>query len=154
MNQPATETPRPSPPWLLIGGLLLGAALVVFIARDSILPAAKSDGPIVQLTDANWQREVVESDIPVFVDFTAEWCGPCRAFAPTVAKLAKKYQGKIKVAQYDLGDRGSVRKMAEQHDVRLIPHVMIFKNGRPVNFQQTQSEAELVRIFDGLLASN
>src|SRR5262245_52905478 len=101
-----------STPWLLIVGLLVGAGFVGYIVWDSARTSSKkgevpTNENVVELTASNWQREVVDSKIPVFVDFTAKWCPPCRAFAPTVNRLADRYKGKIKVAKFDLGPRDS-----------------------------------------------
>jgi thioredoxin 1 len=160
MNQP-TNQDRFSPPWLLIVGLLLGGSLIVFMTWDSISGSFKQDrrgavssNLIVHLTNDNWQQEVVESKIPVLVDFTADWCGPCKNFAPVIDRLAERYQGKLKVASFDVGDTSfhKARKQAAQYGIDGIPCVMIFKGGDEPRFQKGgPSEAELIRAIDRVL---
>jgi len=85
-------------------------------------------GPgIVEVTDANFDQDVLKSDKPVLVDFWAVWCGPCRAIAPIVDELAQEYQGKIKIGKMDV-DRNSATPM--RYNVRGIPTLLIFKDGQ------------------------
>jgi thioredoxin 1 len=81
---------------------------------------------IVELTDDNWESEVVKSDVPVLVDFTATWCGPCKALAPVVEKLAGEFAGKYKVGKLDIDEAPEVTK---KFGVRSVPTVMVFKGG-------------------------
>jgi thioredoxin 1 len=83
----------------------------------------------LQLTEQNFEQEVLKSDIPVLVDFWAEWCAPCRAIAPIVEELAVELQGKLKVAKLDVD---AAQDLAAQYDVRSIPTLLIFKNGKTV----------------------
>ena len=76
------------------------------------------------LTKDNFKQEVLDSRIPVLVDFWAVWCGPCRMLAPTVEELAKEYEGKVNV-----DDEG---ELAMQFRISSIPTLMLFKNGKPV----------------------
>jgi len=155
MEQPTNPSPNPvSPPWLLIAGLALGAGLLVFMAWESI-QASLAGSPVVEVTEATWQKEVIESDIPVFVDFSAEWCGPCKLFAPTVARLAERYQGRFKVVHFDVGDRSMNKapNLSAKYGINVVPFMMIFKDGKSIPFEDTRSEAELARIFDKVLAS-
>lgn len=82
---------------------------------------------IVEITDANFDQEVLKSDQPVMIDFWAAWCGPCRALAPVVDEIAKQYQGKVKVAKMDVD-----KNMAtpQRYGVRGIPTLLIFKGGQ------------------------
>lgn len=82
---------------------------------------------IVELTDANFEQEVIKSDTPVLVDFWAEWCQPCRMLAPTIEELANDYQGKIKVGKLDTDAN---RQISSQHGISAIPTVMLFKDGQ------------------------
>ena len=80
----------------------------------------------LEFTDANFDREVLSSDQPVLVDFWAEWCGPCRALAPTIDKLANDYQGKVKVGKVNTDNNMQV---AMKYGISAIPTVILFKNG-------------------------
>jgi thioredoxin 1 len=95
---------------------------------------------LVVLTDANFQDEVLQSSIPVLVDFWAEWCGPCRAVAPFIEELAGDFAGKAKVGKVDTD---SNRDTALKFGISAIPTVMIFKDGQVVKrFVGVQSKRE------------
>jgi thioredoxin 1 len=79
---------------------------------------------VMEFTSENWQKEVVESPIPVMVDFWAPWCGPCRALAPAVDNIATKYAGKIKVGKLNIEE---AQDIAAQYGVNSIPRVFVFK---------------------------
>lgn len=83
-----------------------------------------------QFTDANFQKEALESDIPVLVDFYADWCGPCKMVAPIVSELADEYNGVFKIGKINVDENP---KTAEEYRVMTIPTLMIFKNGTPVD---------------------
>ena|ERR1700730_3909289 len=84
---------------------------------------------IVEVTDANFDSDVLKSDKPVLIDFWAAWCGPCRAIAPIVEELAGEYQGKVKVVKMDV-DRNAATPM--RYKVTGIPTLLVFKNGQVV----------------------
>ena len=81
---------------------------------------------VVELTTDNWESEVVKSPIPVLVDFWAVWCGPCRALAPTIDKLADQFAGKVKVGKLNIDDNESI---AVKYGVTSIPRLLVFKGG-------------------------
>ncbi len=82
---------------------------------------------IVEVTDSNFQTEILGSKLPVLVDFWATWCAPCRAIAPHVEALAKDYDGKVRVGKCDIDSNPEV---ATQYDIRSIPTLLVFKDGK------------------------
>jgi thioredoxin 1 len=84
----------------------------------------------IDISDATFQSEVIESDVPVLVDFWADWCGPCKMVAPVVKDLAGEFDGKVKIAKMDV-DTNPQTPM--QYGVRSIPTLLIFKGGAPVD---------------------
>ncbi|HUT55625.1 MAG TPA: thioredoxin [bacterium] len=83
-------------------------------------------GNVLELNTGNFEAEALKSEIPVLVDFWAEWCGPCRTVGPTVAQLADEYQGKIKFCKLNVDQ---AREVASQYGIRSIPTLMLFKAG-------------------------
>ncbi len=82
------------------------------------------------VTDATFVSEVLESDIPVLVDFWATWCGPCRAIAPVLEDLSSDYSGKIKVVKLDVDANPQI---SSQFQIRSIPTMILFKAGLPAD---------------------
>ena len=84
-------------------------------------------GNVLQVTDQNFDAEVLKSSQPVLVDFWAVWCGPCRMIAPTVESLANDYVGKAKIAKMNVDENQGV---PGQYGIRSIPTLLLFKDGQ------------------------
>ena len=78
------------------------------------------------LTPENFTKEVIDSNIPVLVDFWAEWCGPCRVMNPIITKLADEWSGRVKVGKANVDDNQAI---ATEHNIQAIPTILIFQNG-------------------------
>lgn len=85
---------------------------------------------VVVLTDANFDAEVLKSNVPVLVDFWAAWCGPCKQLAPVIDELAKEYKGKVKIGKLDTEENTST---PAKFGITAIPTIIVFKNGQSVN---------------------
>ena len=85
---------------------------------------------IIETTDGDFQKEVLDSDIPVLVDFWAPWCGPCRMLTPTLEEISKENAGKIKVVKINVDDN---QEMAAKFEIRSIPTMIIFNKGELKN---------------------
>jgi thioredoxin 1 len=106
---------------------------------------------VVTLSQDNWQTEVVESDKPVLVDFWAPWCGPCRALAPTVDRIADQFSGRIKVGKVNTDDN---QDLAAQFGISAIPLVLVFQGGQvKEKLVGLQTEANYVKILNRLLTA-
>lgn len=81
---------------------------------------------IQTFNESNFDAEVLKSDVPVLVDFTATWCGPCRALAPIVEKIADEYEGKVKVGKLDIDEAPNV---TAKYGIRSVPTVLVFQAG-------------------------
>ncbi len=84
---------------------------------------------MADITDKNFEQEVLKSTIPTLVDFWAPWCAPCRIVGPIVEELGKEYEGKVKVVKLNVDDNPQT---ASEYSVMSIPTLMIFKAGKPV----------------------
>ncbi|MCX7627217.1 MAG: thioredoxin TrxA [Methylophilaceae bacterium] len=101
---------------------------------------------IIHLSDASFQQEVLESQIPVLVDYWAEWCGPCKMIAPILDEVAKEYAGRLKVAKLNIDENQAT---PPKYGIRGIPTLMLFKNG---NVEATKvgalSKSQLTAFID------
>jgi thioredoxin 1 len=102
-------------------------------------------GNVSEVTDNNFQAEVLESDVPVLVDFWAPWCGPCRMVAPVVEEIAAEKAGQLKVSKLNTDDN---QQTAIQYNVLSIPTLIVFKNGQEVKrvtgaYPKKRLEAEI-----------
>ena len=103
-----------------------------------------------KITTVNFDEEVLASDMPVFVDFYADWCGPCKMMAPIVEELAKKYDGKVKVGKCNIDEENGI---AARYRIMSIPTMMIFKGGEiKETIVGAVSQSELEEKIDKALA--
>jgi thioredoxin 1 len=95
------------------------------------MPASASGNgeTVVTITDSNFESEVMRSEQPVLLDFSATWCGPCKALAPIVEDVAREFDGKLKVGKIDIDDSPNT---ASRFGIRGVPTVIVFKGGREV----------------------
>ena len=107
---------------------------------------------VQEFTAANWEKEVIGSEVPVVVDFWAPWCGPCRALAPTIDKLATQYAGKVKVGKLNTDEN---EEIAVRYRISGIPQVLIFKGGDQPKEKVVGlvSEKDLVKYVDRVLTA-
>lgn len=103
----------------------------------------------LKITDANFEQEVLKSELPVLVDFYADWCGPCKMMAPIIAQLAEKYDGKVKVGKCNIDEEDGLARM---YRVMNIPNMKIFVKGEAVGniigaVGQAELEAELAKVL-------
>jgi thioredoxin 1 len=107
---------------------------------------------VMEFTTANWDQEVLKSDQPVLVDFWAPWCGPCRALAPTIDKIATDFAGRVKVGKLNTDDNAD---LAVRYAISGIPQVLLFKGGGEPRERLVglQSEAALVKVINRVLES-
>lgn len=106
---------------------------------------------LVHFTDANFEAEVLNSKLPVLVDFFADWCGPCQSLAPIVEELAREYAGRIKIGKMDVDQNQAI---AEKFGIASIPTLISFKTGKNVDkVIGLESKAQLRKRLDKLLAA-
>ena len=107
---------------------------------------------VIELTAANWETEVVQSDKPVLVDFWAVWCGPCRMLAPTVEKIADQFAGKVKVGKLNTDEH---QEIAIKFGISAIPQLLLFKGGdQPIDKQiGNQPMDNIVKMLNRALES-
>jgi len=110
-----------------------------------------AENPLVlHLTDDSFETEVLQSPIPVLVDFWAEWCGPCKAIGPVISDLATAYSGRLKVCKVNVDDH---QRYAGRFNITAIPTLLLFKNGQVVEqVVGARPKAKLVEMIDRHLA--
>ena len=85
---------------------------------------------VQEFNELNFDQEVLNSDVPVLVDFSATWCGPCKAIAPLVGQIADEYAGKVKVGVIDVDNSPGI---AQRYQIRGVPTLLVFKSGKDVD---------------------
>ncbi len=104
----------------------------------------------LEFTDGNFENDVLKSNVPVLVDFWAEWCQPCRMLAPTIEKLATEFKGRVKVGKLDTD---SNRQVAVKYGITAIPTVILFKDGSVHSkVVGLKSEADFKTMLEGAIA--
>jgi thioredoxin 1 len=100
----------------------------------------------IEITDSSFKNEVIDSEIPVLVDFWAPWCGPCKTIAPVLDELAKEYEGKVKIVKLNVDENQGT---ASEFGVRSIPTLILFKGGKAVDQTMgAQSKENLKQMVD------
>lgn len=101
----------------------------------------------VKITSSNFEQEVINSEIPVLIDFWATWCGPCRMIAPIVEEIAKEFAGKVKVGKVNVDEE---MPLAVKYSIESIPTLILFKNGieqkREIGFCDKE---QLLKLING-----
>jgi thioredoxin 1 len=107
-------------------------------------------GDEVNLTEATFDEEVLKSNIPVLIDFWAEWCAPCKMLGPTIEEIAAEYQGRAKVAKINVDQNPG---LAQRYGIRSIPAIIIFSNGEVADqLIGVQSKETMAAMIDKSLA--
>ncbi|OOB78357.1 MAG: thioredoxin [Epulopiscium sp. Nuni2H_MBin003] len=106
---------------------------------------------LIKFNEENFTAEALEADVPVLVDFYADWCGPCKMISPIIDELAQEYEGRVKIGKVDTDAN---RKLAATYKIMSIPTLLIFKNGEVVDtimgaVPKTKLETKLNALMDG-----
>lgn len=102
----------------------------------------------MRLTDSNFEQEVLKSDVPVLVDFWASWCPPCKQTEPLVNKLAKEYEGKVKIGKLNVDQNPNT---AAKYNIKGVPTFITFKKGEMIDRKvAAQPESQLRKMLDSL----
>lgn len=121
--------------------MLVGAFGLATGKSVSTLLAAENEGTVIVLTDDTWSAEVLQSKIPVLVDFSAKWCGPCRRMKPTCKKIAKEFEKRAKVGELDIDEN----EVDSNHSIQALPTFVMFKNGVEVERSVGMQTEEALR---------
>jgi thioredoxin 1 len=106
---------------------------------------------MINLTQENFEKEVLQSAKPVLVDFWAEWCGPCKMLGPILDELAREYDGRITIGKVNIDDH---QELAAQYGIRSIPTLLLFQNGQVADqIVGLRSKRDLKASFDRLTAA-
>jgi thioredoxin 1 len=112
--------------------------------------SSSTSSPVVHVTTKTWDSEVLRSDLPVFVDFWAEWCGPCRMVGPAVEQIGKLMAGKVKVAKVNVDEN---QEIAMKYGIQSIPSLLLFKGGNEVGRTiGAMSKESYLKFIDNTLA--
>ncbi len=103
----------------------------MFISRPphvlAMIRKETTNDKVIHLSNGEFETQVLKSDLPVLVDFYADWCGPCHAIAPTIDALSNEFEGKVKFVKVDVDAN---QEVASRYDIMSIPTIMLFENGR------------------------
>jgi thioredoxin len=105
---------------------------------------------VTEITDQNFESEVLQSEKPIIIDFWAEWCAPCRQIAPIISELAEQYGDRVKIVKMDIDKHPAT---PGQYGIRAIPTILAFKDGQVVQqIQGARPKADFQKMVDGLLS--
>ena len=100
----------------------------------------------INLTNQNFEEEVLKSEIPVLVDFFATWCGPCKMLAPVISDVAERYGGKVKVGKVNVDEEN---ELAMKYQISSIPTLVLFKDGKIINIKvRLSSKSEIENMIN------
>jgi thioredoxin 1 len=129
--------------------------LYAFLAGPTLASSVHEQGWRIemaqQVTDADFASQVLAAETPVLVDFTADWCGPCKAIAPTIEALSAELAGRVKIVKLDVDGNPAT---ASQYNVRSMPTFILFKGGEPVDLKigAGQSRVQMLKWLESYAA--